>query len=339
MANDTQAKGVTFVLDTSYLVDCSQGQYWTMGSFHAITRPESRILIPSGVEAEIKRVILSETGSNGDPFGYLGRIAKKGEILVYEERLRGLLSQKLDENEDVWGIKHRPLSRTDKTIVQAAYDLASQGEIIEVVTADFAIVAQLEKISLEENLDIPVCSPWRKPVRQVSIDLLVSGFAFERLNEYCQSRKGSPYLAVARNAHVGSGVNYDVAFGLFIKRDIFTNRPEIANVSYIRVYTPPGRVEDYFQMACMDGFALYAPTDQGLGILRNKRPRKRHELERLRAEITRNRQYKGDDIQLFDPDKDLEVVEWARIEDDDIGRHDKVTVGKLSQLRHLLKGS
>lgn len=336
-----------FVLDTSFLVDCNLTRYWTLEPFKAIQMPNSAVVIPHGVGNEYHS--LMNGFEPGDKYEEGSREAMNLLNLKvafdYRRPLRNTLAEKLDQEVGHGAQNHSALSRTDKTIVQATLDIANKGDSVAVVSADWAIVYEIGKLRDETDVDISIYSPWRSPVKQEGIDFLISGLIFEGLPEIKPNGSKTPYLAVARGMDIGREISYDIAFAIYHKRFV-SNMPKIGGIDFVRMFECPG--DEYNQSTIVDMvamfernlFAVYHP-DYPHSILvvrqgnKSLTPAQRYKL----LGISRGKKLTASEVERFKSTfntDNLKLAKWARVEDDDVKRHQKVTLGKFDELREKL---
>jgi len=344
MVNEAQEQKAHYIiLDTSFLISYRQNQFWTGDAFHDIKSPGTNVVIPRGVEAEYDRImgISASHNDSGGIYKSIANLLSIERLFAYKDNLRETLSSKLDQCVDAWGRPHGTLSKTDKTIVQAVTDYLKHGDSVAVASSDWAIVAEVESIEFENNAEIPSFSPWRKPRVNGPLDLLVSGNVYTNLPklEELDSSSARAYLAVMPDQHIGGGVRFDIAFDLYISRTYGVALPKIGSGHYLRFFDRPlqnvGLVST--EMMGLKQFAAYDPTQQSpLIVIRNPNPLPIHERKRICA---RPGKTYGRVKESAVPKIELQESGWARIEDDDIGRHDKVTVGRLQEMRRKLNGT
>lgn len=355
----------TFVVDTSFLIDCEGHRYWTLEPLAALRLPNSEVVIPTGVGREYYLLSnggngRSEDGNQQTGYDKAVDLLNLRSAFTYESPLRKTLADKLDQEVGLGPKKHKALSHTDKTIVQATMDLAMDGDSVAVLSADWAIVYEVRKLSDEKNLDVSVYSPWRVPSKQDGIELLLSGQVFDNLPRIQANDSNTYHLAVARGMNIGGEVRQDIAFRIY-KKGFASNTPRINDVYYVRLFNlsnlsyegnsgdlTPAMVADVLTILGCGVFAVYASdipsqvlvlkqTERLLDPLRRQRymavlQRRSQSLEDLRG-LSSFMEHLGD----IDPLKHFQNVHWARIEDDDIKRHDKLTVGILGSLRGQLE--
>ena len=264
----------------------------------------------------------------------------------YGESLRRLLSERLDEMQGAVDYKTTPLTVTDKLVVQAAYDIAVNGKPVAVATADSGIDEKINNIYRDYGVDITLYSPWRIPVKHDLINILVDGRIFPTLKELAEKKELSGYLAVKRNVHIGGNAHYDVAF-CFYKPDL--TLPNIEDGYLVRVVDTSkfsrqsmleGQIDrhwafplDFFLNMVTSRYITFyhreLPND--IAIVKQDNPLSHQDkvmyLKKARqGNLTRQEESKIND-------RKVKALLWARIEEDDIARHDKLSVGLLNQLR------
>jgi len=329
------------VLDTSFLIAYRQQQFWTLEAFCDLKRPETNIVVPRGVEGEFSRLMNGSSGSIDEKAAYepIVKLLGINSFVSYRDNLRAAVSSKLDQCVDAWGNNHGTLSTTDKTIIQAVTSYTQHGDSVSLASSDWAIVAEVEKFELENKLEVTKFSPWRLPKANEPLDLLVSGEVYNNLNRMGSLEKSKRgYVAVMPNQHIGGGLRLDIAFGVYVPRNYGFAMPPIDDGYYVKIFNNP--IENLGQ-SFQDIISLkrFFVQDSALStqviLLKNPNPVPLYETRRKYAK-QRNRYSK------FKEPRDLEVKiqegNWARIEDDDIARHDKLTVGKLNEMRRRLNG-
>ena len=174
------SKGQTYnrivVLDTSFLIDYSEGHHWTLEPFNLINQPDSMVVIPQDVEYEYARLIGNTTHSQdpNDKPRNIFELLKLRRYATYTEALRKALAEKLDHKIEYLNQRHSSLSRTDKTLVQAAYDIAREGEEVSVVSGDRGIIDQVENLNLEYHLNIDRHSPHQTAILKSKSEFVFS---------------------------------------------------------------------------------------------------------------------------------------------------------------------
>jgi len=346
MVGEVQQEVIRRIIpDTSFIINYSQGQYWTLEPFNAIRQPNSTIVIPRGVGDEYDRFMTQKRLGPDKHNGYdeIEKLFNLTQFTIYRDSLRQTLSEKLDQEIEYLGHRQRSLSRTDKTIVQAAYDYAKSGLTVAVVSSDRGIIDQVGNICDEENLDIERFSPWRIPVAQPNIDHLVSGNVGEDLAKaHAIQRTTAKYLAIAKSMHLGVGVYYDIVFGIYVDAGSSLKLPQIDGAYFVRLFSISqnnhhlGLLDNYFRWLSCRTFAAYLETDPTVIVLfTNNRPLSLLEKKTLMCRF-KNRQLTENELRRVTSARPKETKS-ARIEDEDIARHDKLTVGKLNSFRQKLK--
>ena len=329
------------VLDTSFLIAYRQQQFWTLEAFCDLKRPETNIVIPQGVGGEYNRLMNCSSGyiDEKTAYGPIAELLGIDNLESYRGNLRAALSSKLDQCVDAWGNKHGTLSRTDKTVIQAVTAYAQHGDSVSLASSDWAIVAEVEKFELEDKLEVTKFSPWRQPRASEPLDLLVSGGVYNALSRIDSLEKSKrTYIAVMPNQHIGGGLRFDIAFEIYIQQIYGYQMPSIADGYYLRIFNNPmenpGLV--WQEMVSSKRFFIRDPGLYAqIAFLINKNPISLQELRRRYAP-QRNRYSRFKDPIPVKPD--VEAGNLARIEEDDLGRHDKLTVGRLNEMRYKLNG-
>src|SRR3989338_4674780 len=138
--------------------------------------------------------------------------------------------------------KKKPLSRTDMTIIQAAYEHSRGGIPVIAGTQDEGIVRQLETLAIghrEELAPITIFSPWRKITKEnfesFGLSMLILGEVFKDL--YRADKSQGPYVvAVHHNFPAGPDFATDVAIGAFPEKAVPSALKEHPDISLIPVY-------------------------------------------------------------------------------------------------------
>jgi len=337
--------GRTFILDTSFLKAYSDLQLWTIEPVIALRQPNSIIDIPAGIEGEFNRRFNPDgtlpLGSHSGIYKLLG--VNSGTS--YRAALDETLTEKLREMRPRHYEHYDPLTGTDMRVVQAAVDYTQKGIPVAVASADAGIRRAVDEFRDQANADIEIFSPERKPSRQESIDLLVSGDTYEELPKIQADSLSTPYLAVALDQHVGGGVHYNIILGVYTHR-VTRSLPKVDGVDFIRLYalssgsdgkfTASSRT--YIELIGHSIFGAYDPEHPtSLFVFKSDKPLpllERHVLLRRygkRGYLTKKER------QIIAGNR-LKENELARIELEDIKRHDKLTVGRINEMRYKLNG-
>ncbi len=116
----------TYVLDTSFILDLSELEFWAIEPYQLMIGPRQRIIIPDKVEREYNWLMeCKQTDDFGIPIPNVGiRNFFEGEEMVgYRKALRKALCKKMDEESFYRnGPGGKCLTITDKLIIQAALD-------------------------------------------------------------------------------------------------------------------------------------------------------------------------------------------------------------------------
>jgi len=328
------------VLDTSFLIGLAQHQYWAINSLPNIKRPETNVVIPNGVEYEYDMLLNDSVRRLHERLDHkpISKLLGIEKTISYEDELREALSTKLDQCVDAWGRPHGTLSRTDKTIVQAVTDYLHMGYSVSVASADWAILAEIESLELANNVSINRFSPWRKPAVNKPLDLLIAGDVYRHTDTFeKEATSNAEYIAILPSQHIGGGMHFDIALGVYTHRSYGFKLPELDGVYFLRIFDRPVEKprQVIYDMVALRRFAIYDPNlHHKLLIAKNLNPIHRHEINRM---ISR----RGDKFSRKEAPIEIKLALKeelvARIEDDDIGRHDKLTEGKIVQLRQRLR--
>lgn len=339
---------LTWVLDTSFLIDISKEMIWASLAKKNIDNrdmPTPTILVPEGVEREYNHNRkIGKTDDFGIPIPFDGIESLLGvdSVSVYRKRLNEALSAKLDE-EPPNTHKPRPLTKTDKGIVQAAVECAEEGKPVAVASADKGIVDRLDRIAWEQNLSIDTYSPWRAPkrdeLRPLNIRILVTSNVFGELYHANPKDNSIRYLMVAKDMYVGGDVVYDIAFAVHTEKSVLDQNPKIDGVYLVPITFLQFEGKNLkFKIHYLDFFvhkigALYShdyPTV--MVIAEHKNP--------ITLAYKLNLIARGKNRELLDwnPQSLFEItgqtfVEWARVEERYLQFFGRGTVGKLHTLR------
>ena len=276
----------------------------------------------------------------GDGLDYLVQ-----KNIPYKEQLRQSLSAKLEEEVDFLDQKLRPLSVTDKLIVQAALDHANAGSSVAVASADRGIIYQLNRLWYEDNIEMNVHSPWAVPRKIEEIKILISGNVFGQLYESRpQDEIYKKYLAVAKHKDIGGSVHYDIAFDIYTNKSLTVQFPNLMNVYFIPMF-----------FAHFDGeklknwYSFYDLLTLKIAGVYNRQlsldiwlPEWKHTISHPEKKNLMIRHKNG---QLTKKEKEFlnnwvkeeKDIIWARIEDQHIKEHNKITAGELESLRYEIK--
>jgi len=324
------------ILDTSFLIAYAQGHHWTIAPFNLLAIQDSMVIIPQGVENEYARIM-----SNGKPklqqasneANDVFELIRGQRCYTYLDGLREVFAQKLDRDIAYLNHRHSPLSIVDKTIVQAAYDMSLEGMSVSVASADRGIIDQTENVNLEHNISIDRHSPWRPPTQHEGLEFLVTDSVFKQLKFLPQDDLHPRYLAVAKNFHIGNGVKYDVAFAVYVNMNSSIILPKLNGAYFIRIW--PASVVNAVEQPSLLTFGIVAayPADvSSIALVKNMKPLTRHEAWQIISKRTARKLTPQDLARLKAASSNFQEIDWARISEEDIGRHDRVTEGKLDEL-------
>ena len=334
------------VLDTSFFMRHAEGQLWTREPFKAIKDPDYGLVVPADVQHEYNSLMNGSYRQHSSQLHTIDGILGADRVQVYKEDLRQAFSEKLDRDTDPYGRKHNTLTLTDKKVIQAALDNAIKGNNVFVASSDWAIISEVEGLEIEHNLDMSHYSPWSPPQKQDGLDFLMTGSVFNELPKMHETSGSSPrYLAVAKNQHVGGGSRYDVIFGIYVNRNFALAFPRIDGVYYIRLYPMDidnpsvsiGVVKMYIDMMAHPIFGAYNSENPESPVLFSvKSPinllQKKKLIDGFKKGMT------GSQLKSISSEK-MSISDAARIEEDDIERHDKVAATKLQEMKRKLNGN
>lgn len=326
-------------MDTSFLIANSQGYYWTLEPLNLLKQPDSRVVIPRGVEHEYRKLMSDSTRVQipGGTFKDIFELLDIREFGIYVGNLREALAEKLAQEVEYLQHKHKPLSLTDKTLVQAAYDFAREGEAVAVVSSDKGILDKVESLNYKDKLWIDRYSPWKSPSRQNGLAVLVSDESFQQIEAMPPSDANKKYLVVAKNLHIGGGVNYDIAFAVYVNNNNALIFPRIGDVYFIRLLEIPlPKNRNNLNLLAMDMIAWYFRDTHNIRLTKNPNHLTPLELGSIQARRKARRETQRDLDRVDSASSQLEVATWARISKDDIKRHDSLTVGKLDSIVRML---
>jgi len=327
----------TIVLDTSFLKGYADGQFWTTVTYHRLQEPGVRVVIPQGVEQEFRGLmhgVKQEFGQGDDEVQRIQQSLGIKDAISYTNRLRHALSSKLEER-IMWGGKeHTALDYTDKTVVQAALELAHSGKVV-VSSADRGIVAQVYEFKDRDDLDIQVDSLWSVPQQHDDIEMLVTENVMEELRAV---RNNMAYLAVARNMHIGGQAKYDIAAAVWVNRDNAIVKPDVDGdlVRIFRVLKLGDKYQqsgaDYLNMIASDKIITAFDRRPYLVISKVLNPITPKEKRRLMPVLIRQGKLQPRDERLLRV-VNLSTVFWNWINDKQITDYDPTTVGVLQKIR------
>lgn len=338
----------TWVLDTSFLIDFSEEMLWASlvkKNIDNRDRATSTILVPKGVEREYDyNREIGKTDNFGIPIPFDGieSLLEVDGISIYRKRLNKALSAKLDE-EPPNSHKPRPLTRTDKKVVQAAVECAKEGKPVAVASADKGIVDRLDQIAWEKNLSIDIYSPWRAPkkdeLRPLNLRWIVTSEVFGELYHANPKDNSTRYLMVAKDMHVGSDVVYDIAFGVHTKKSVLDQNPKVDGVYLVPItflqfeggkLKPRIQYLDFFVNKIGVAYSHDYPTVIAIAEHRNPIPLA-YKLNLIAR--SKNRELLDWNSKNLLDRVGQTFIEWARVEERYLQFFGTGTVGKLHTLR------
>jgi len=363
------------VVDTSFLFDMALEELWALRVKRSIQENVTHVIVPSGVEYEYdKRSLEGKTDDYGVliPPDSIEDLIWKKKISIYSKTLNRSLSESLDEKTETFYKTPRPLSgksrpislsKTDKSVIQATLDHARGGKRIAVASADYDIASQIDSRCDVENLEIQNSSPWSMPTEEgfspLDIKFLVTGNVFGELLKSNSNDNRSRFLGIAKQMHIGGGIHYDIAFGLYTKKLVFKPLPKIDGVEFLplmfivlnesgestKEYARYGFFNKYSSLV---GYSAQIPTVVDFA---EQKPMTYLEIENLRTRF-KNHELKSEDllksinlgeVYVYNSGgrqlsvQKVKSLNWARIEDWHINIFDKLSVGKLQDLRNKIK--
>ena len=156
------------------------------------------------------------------------------------------------------------------------------------------------------------------------------------------------YLVVAKNIHIGGGAYYDIIFGIYVNKDFALTFPKVDKAYYIKLY--PLKL-DAEQGASRNGMTSFTKTYIDMvghsifGAYNADNPIAPYvfSVNNPLNLLTRKKLLEAVQKKSF-PERELKVLlkasvslmELAHIEEGDIARHDKVTVGLIGEMRRML---
>lgn len=332
------------VLDTSFFVDNKSWEYWT----EWLDEPENFLLVHvSSVPNEFEH-LMKKRNELGNSFVTGPTLERRRlDTKQYDRPLRQDLEEKLRICQQYFEQRGSTLSRTDKLIIQAAYEFAREKKQVYVATADKGIHDAISNLNDADNLSIGLYSPWIIPPKY-DIDLLISASVFEKLREKIEVIGEKLFLAVQRNLHIGGGLKFDIA------SDVYTHKsfvlPQFENAYFIflanmdkmhgHFYEQAHKInmplEDWIRLYSHKVSATYfSEYPLALDITQTEKPLT--DRERF-AILDKNKKRKF-------TDKDREnlrsmprkALNWAKIEDKYIKPYDITTIGLMEQFRRNLR--
>ena len=339
---------LTLVLDTSFLIDLSKEMLWARLVKKIIDNmgtPTPTILVPKGVECEYdynRGIRKTDNFGIPIPFDGIESLLEVNSISIYRKRLNEALSAKLDE-ELPNPHKPRPLTKTDKEIVQAAVECAKEGNPVAVASADKGIVDRLDKIAWEQNLSIDVYSPWRAPKRDelgpLNLRSVVISDVFGELYHANPQDNSIRYLMVAKDMHVSGDVVYDIAFAVHTEKSVLDQNPKVDGVYLVPITFLQFEGKNLkFKIQYLDFFVhkigvLYShdyPTIMVIAEHRNP--------IQLTEKLNLIARGKNKELLDWNPQSLFErvgqtFIEWARVEERYLQFFGRGTVGKLHTMR------
>ena len=345
-----QGTGIaTCVLDTSFLVNFSARMRWTLELGKLMMDANSEIVIPIGVKNEFDDLLKTGLTDNFEvPILYdtLEDVLEMKRFSIYTRALDNALSPKLDGESEKTPYKNpKPLTITDKSLVQAVLEYAEKDNLVFAATSDGGIYETLNNWRDEKDLrNVKIYSPWRVPSNNtehsLETKLLVSGNVFGELHRAEHGSVYDMYLSVARGMHIGGKVHSDIAFCVH-KKKMYERFPHIEDIYYIPVIfftfdvTKQAIKYDKAFLITLPIVTLYSKAFPGFVWIGKQKPLSILEAKKLVAQA-KNRELDEDDGGKLLQRLEQEYIGWARIEDDDIKIFDKVTEGKLKELRERL---
>jgi rRNA-processing protein FCF1 len=322
------------VLDTSFLIARAQGHYWTFEPFDLLKNQNSAVVIPEGVDREFKNLMKDRTrqieAPNRDDMDIFG-VLKQEDFVSYDAELQETLAQRLEHEPEYYGNRHKPLSHVDKTIIQATLDVVDGGIPVAVVSGDEGIINQVQEINLRDRLDIENYSPWRAPIAQDGVRLLLTEEAYHQLS-VMQIDSHRKYFVVAKDMDIGSGVIYDIAFAIYANVNNALVFPRVNNANFLKIYQYGMDNPKNLGLLTLAMIPFYFRVSNNLNLTVNNNPLTQKEYGMISSR-KKGRRLKSSDIKrLSSATSDLEHVKWGIISIDDIRRHNALTAGKLEGL-------
>lgn len=349
------------VIDTSFLLHAPLMELWTGRVSNVIQENKTHVIIPKGVEDEYHSQFQQGVTDNfgvSVPYFSIDDLVENKDISIYNRMLDVLLSRELDKMPEEYYRTPRPLSRrsnltalsrTDKSVVQAVLDYAREGRKVGIASADYSILSRVDGISDEENLGIQTYSPWSTPTQQgfspLEIKYLASGNVFgELLNTNTEDNK-IRYFGITKDVHIGGGIYYDVAFGMFTRKFIYKPLPQIEDVYFLPLMMATlsksgNSAKEYPRYTSFNSFSslafYYTPIPIFVSFLQQK-PIHPLEYKKLNGRVKNREVDRIDAERELMAKRDIKTLNWARIEDWHIGIFDQLSVGKLQDLRNKLR--
>ncbi len=327
-----------FILDTSFLIKYANRYYWTIEPYTALTSLGSVIVIPEGVKEEYfphgRTKELFEDGG----FGKIAQLLGVSDVTDYRKSLQEVFAEKLEEKVEQNNRRYSPLSVTDKTVVQATFDYATEGLEVGVATADRGIVEEVDKMRDALNLNINIYSPWRTPVKHDSIDFLITNHVLEELKRAVSIKNAiRAFLIVARDINIGGGVKFNIAYDAYFQRESDSTYPN-PNNSYLMRYLPFSDSSEYdyrtwVEMAGQKECILFfeKPSPIIIPVRQESVPINAFQKKNLLVGSKDKRAHERNQMLLLN--RKYRVMDWAIIHEHDIEKFERSTVGIFYQLR------
>ena len=332
------------VLDTSFFVDRKSWEYWT----EWMEEPSGfRLVVTSSVPNEFAHLV--ERRKELSNSFVTGPTLEKSHINteMYDKPLRKDLEGILELGKQFFMQRGNPLSRTDKLIVQAAYDFAREGKKVSVATADKGIHDAISNLNDTENFNVGLYSPWAVPQRY-DLDLLISAGVFKKLREKTEVIGEKLFLAVKRNLHIGVGIKFDIAADVYAHKRLVLPQLEdayfifLANMDKMhgRLYEQTHRIhmplEYWVRLYSHKVFANYfSNSPLALDITQPENPLTDRERFAIEDRIRKRKFTEQDHKNLRS--RPRKALNWAKIDDKYIRPYDSATLVLLEQFRSNLR--
>jgi len=348
---EQQIENVIYVLDTSFFIDLSEEMFWALWIERLIKENNIEILIPREVKDEFDTQLRkNKTDDFGIPVLYerIEDLLDQKEIPWYTKSLSKLIENRGTIIFEIWGkadisfvdeyIKH--LDLTDTLLVEYAVQSARKNMPVAIATADRPIVETIKFIRDVENLEIKIHSPWTTLPKK-DTELLVTGNVFGELYNISPKEHSQCYIAVKRNAFLGTSDVFDVAFMVYTNPPTSDLLPVIDNVYFIEVFfhklDPSGEKillnpRNFSKMLASANYISYIRDLPTVIDVFKQNPLSTTQKNKY-LKLKKAGRLTESDNYLLSIILDGKHINWARIEDDHIRDFNAFTYNQIYTLR------